>query len=41
MGLFIADTIYTERYMMEPSENLQAYLVSSTAAAKPLVFYIW
>lgn len=28
MGHFIADSIYTERYMMEPSENSHAYLVS-------------
>lgn len=37
MALFIADSIYTERYMMEPSENSNAYLVSFAAAAKPLV----
>lgn len=40
MGHFIADSIYTERYMMEPSENSLAYRVSFTPLEKLLVFCI-
>lgn len=40
MGHFIADSIYTERYMMEPSENSHAYLVSFTPVEKLLAVCI-
>lgn len=37
--LFISDTIYTERYMMQPSENYHNYIVSFQWY--PLVLCIW
>lgn len=30
--VFIPDTIYTERYMMPPEDNYDAYMVSVTLA---------
>lgn len=39
-AFFIADSIYTERYMMEPSENSLFYQVRLTPGEETLIFGI-